>query len=117
MRSLFQMMKIDLPVPDHSTLSKRGKTLKVKLPKKADSSLNLVLDGTGLKIYGEGDWKVRKHGYSTPKPFLSDNKRFRDSCRSGKLMNYSRRTPNCTVSIGWPYCKNGEDKFDILASK
>ena len=58
------MMKIDLPVPDHSTLSRRGKTLKVKLPKKASVSLNLVLDSTGLKIYGEGEWKVRKHGYS-----------------------------------------------------
>jgi hypothetical protein len=64
MRSLFQMMNIDLPVPDHSTLSKRGKTLKVNLPKKASGSLNLVLDSTGLKIYGEGEWKVRKHGYS-----------------------------------------------------
>ena len=63
-RSLFQMMNIDLPVPDHSTLSKRGKTLNVKLPKKANGSLNLVLDSTGLKIYGEGEWKVRKHGYS-----------------------------------------------------
>jgi hypothetical protein len=63
-RSLFQMMKIDFPVPDHSTLSRRGKTLKVKLPKKASGSLNLVLDSTGLKIYGEGEWKVRKHGYS-----------------------------------------------------
>jgi IS5 family transposase len=63
-RSLFQMMKIDLPVPDHSTLSRRGKTLKVKLSKQASSSLNLVLDSTGLKIYGEGEWKVRKHGYS-----------------------------------------------------
>jgi hypothetical protein len=63
-RSLFQMMKIDLPVPDHSTLSKRGKTLKVKLPRKTSGSLNLVLDNTGLKNYGEGEWKVRKHGYS-----------------------------------------------------
>ena len=63
-RSLFQMMKIDLPVPDHSTLSKRGKTLKVKLPRKAKGSLRLVLDSSGLKIYGEGEWKVRKHGYS-----------------------------------------------------
>lgn len=63
-RSLFQIMKIDLPVPDHSTLSRRSKTLKVKLPKKASGSLNLVLDSTGLKIYGEGEWKVRKHGYS-----------------------------------------------------
>jgi len=34
-RSLFQMMKIDLAVPDHTTLSKRSKTLKVKLPKES----------------------------------------------------------------------------------
>jgi IS5 family transposase len=63
-RSLFQIMKMDLPVPDHTTLSKRGKTLKVKLPKKCEGSLNVVLDSTGLKVYGEGEWKVRKHGYS-----------------------------------------------------
>ena len=63
-RSLFAMMKIDLPVPDHSTLSKRGKILKVKLPKKTSGSLNMVFDSTGLKVYGEGEWKVRKHGYS-----------------------------------------------------
>lgn len=63
-RSLFQMMKIDLPVPDHTTLSKRGKTLKVKLAKKCEGSLNVVMDSTGLKVYGEGEWKVRKHGYS-----------------------------------------------------
>lgn len=63
-RSVFEMLNMDLPVPDHSTLSKRGKSLKVKLPKKTHGSMNLVLDSTGLKIYGEGEWKVRKHGYS-----------------------------------------------------
>jgi hypothetical protein len=63
-RSLFQMLKIDLPVPDHSTLSKRGKDLKVKLPKKTSQSLNIVMDSSGLKIYGEGEWKVRMHGVS-----------------------------------------------------
>jgi hypothetical protein len=63
-RSLFVMMKIHLPIPDHLTLSKRGKTLKVNLPKKSNGSLHIVLDSTGLKIYGEGEWKVRKHGYS-----------------------------------------------------
>lgn len=64
MRSLFVLLNISLPVPDHSTLSKRGKTLKVSLPRKSSGGLNLVLDSTGLKIYGEGEWKVRKHGYS-----------------------------------------------------
>ena len=63
-RSLFRMMKINLPVPDHSTLSKRGKDLKVNLPKKTSRSLNIVMDSTGLKIYGEGEWKVRMHGVS-----------------------------------------------------
>jgi IS5 family transposase len=63
-RSLFVMLNIHLPVPDHSTLSKRGKTLQVKLPRETNESLKLVLDSTGLKIYGEGEWKVRKHGYS-----------------------------------------------------
>jgi hypothetical protein len=62
--SLFEMLNIYLSVPDHSTLSKRGKTLKVKVPKKSSGSLSIVLDSTGLKIYGEGEWKVRKHGYS-----------------------------------------------------
>lgn len=63
-RSLFGMLAVSLRVPDHSTLSKRGRTLKVNLPKKSSGSLNVVLDSTGLKIYGEGEWKVRKHGYS-----------------------------------------------------
>ena len=64
MRSLFAMLKIALPVPDHSTLSKRGKKLKVNLPKKTNQRLNIVMDSTGLKIYGEGEWKVRQHGVS-----------------------------------------------------
>jgi hypothetical protein len=63
-RSIFRLMRINLPVPDHSTLSKRGKDLKVNLPKKNSQSLNIVMDSTGLKIYGEGEWKVRMHGVS-----------------------------------------------------
>ena len=63
-RSIFRMMRINLPVPDHTTLSKRGKGLKVTLPKKANQKLNIVMDSTGLKIYGEGEWKVRQHGVS-----------------------------------------------------
>ncbi len=63
-RSVFGMLNLHLPVPDHTTLSKRGKSFKVKLPRNSHGPLNLVLDSTGLKIYGEGEWKVRKHGYS-----------------------------------------------------
>jgi hypothetical protein len=63
-RSVFVMLNIHLPVPDHSTLSKRGKSFVVSLPRNSNGPMNLVLDSTGLKIYGEGEWKVRKHGYS-----------------------------------------------------
>jgi hypothetical protein len=64
MRSMFQLLNVDWPVPDHSTLSKRGKGLQVNLPKKPVQSLDIVMDSTGLKIYGEGEWKVRMHGVS-----------------------------------------------------
>ncbi len=64
MRSLFAMLEIALSVPDHSTLSKRGQKMKVNLPKKTSQRLNIVMDSTGLKIYGEGEWKVRQHGVS-----------------------------------------------------
>lgn len=64
MRSIFQLLNVDLPVPDHSTLSKRGKGLKVNLSKRPGQRLDIVMDSTGLKIYGEGEWKVRTYGVS-----------------------------------------------------
>ena len=64
MRSVFAMLHLHLPIPDHTTLSKRGKSFTVRLPKNSQDGMNLVLDSTGLKVYGEGEWKVRKHGYS-----------------------------------------------------
>ena len=63
-RSLFELLKVTLPVPDHTTISRRGKALKVRLPRKAVGHIDLVMDSTGLKIYGEGEWKVRAHGKS-----------------------------------------------------
>jgi hypothetical protein len=63
-RSLFVLLKVALSAPDHTTLSRRGKTLKVKLPRKVSGHIDIVMDSTGLKIYGEGEWKVRTHGKS-----------------------------------------------------
>jgi hypothetical protein len=64
MRSWFALAQIDLPIPDYSTLSRRGTVLTVVLPKRASGGLHLVIDSSGLKVYGEGEWKVRQHGYS-----------------------------------------------------
>src|SRR5512135_1212113 len=63
-RSLCELMGLDLDVPHYSTLSRRAADLAVDLARKSKGPLHLVLDSTGLKVYGEGEWKVRKHGYS-----------------------------------------------------
>jgi IS5 family transposase len=62
--SLSELLRVKLPIPDYTTLNRRAKTLKVQLAKSEKGSIHLVLDSTGLKVYGEGEWKVRKHGYS-----------------------------------------------------
>ncbi|MEM6614624.1 MAG: IS5 family transposase [Cyanobacteria bacterium P01_C01_bin.72] len=63
--SVFELMQINLPVPDHSTVSRRLGRLKIKLPvKKKESARHLVIDSTGVKVYGEGEWKTRQHGIS-----------------------------------------------------
>ena len=63
--SIFELLKVDLAVPDHSTVSRRMAGVEVGLPLKASGSArHLVIDSTGLKVYGEGEWKVRTHGAS-----------------------------------------------------
>ena len=69
-RSLFELMDLKLLVPDYSTLCRRAATVRITLPRRAEGPLNLVLDSTGLKVYGEGEWKVRKHGYSKRRTWL-----------------------------------------------
>jgi hypothetical protein len=69
-RSLLGLMGPDLSVPDHSTLCRRAATVRVTLPRKAQGPLHLVIDSTGLKVYGEGGWKVRRHGYSKRRTWL-----------------------------------------------
>lgn len=63
--SMVGLLELDLPVPHHTILAKRAARLEVTLPRQARSAaLHVVVDGTGLKVYGEGEWKVRQHGCS-----------------------------------------------------
>ena len=59
MRSIARLMGLDIPVPDFSTLSRRG--LRLTLPArprtKRTEPVHLVVDSTGLKIFGEGEWQ------------------------------------------------------------
>ncbi len=65
LHSIMQLLNVNLDVPDYSTLCRRRQTLAVRLPVQAkQKALHLVVDSTGLKVYGEGEWKVRQHGWS-----------------------------------------------------
>ncbi|UEM24303.1 IS5 family transposase (plasmid) [Skermanella mucosa] len=61
--SLLGLMGLDLPVPDHSTLSRRAGALAVApQPRAASGPLHLLVDSTGVKLSGPGEWLVEKHG-------------------------------------------------------
>jgi hypothetical protein len=59
--SLLELMGLDLPVPDHSTLSRRSRTLAVA-SQAASGPMHLLIDSTGVKLSGPGEWLVEKHG-------------------------------------------------------
>src|SRR3954469_17006050 len=68
--SIIGLLGLDLSVPDHTTLSRRAETLEVPRPRsdsRTDAGrdpepLHLLVDSTGLKLYGPGEWLIEKHG-------------------------------------------------------
>ncbi len=65
MRSIVKLLGVRLCVPDYTTLCRRRTALEVALPsRRRDEPLHMVVDSTGIKVYGEGEWKVRQHGYT-----------------------------------------------------
>jgi hypothetical protein len=60
--SVLRLLCSDLPSPHYSTLSRRAASLEVKLPRLNKGPLHLAIDSTGMKVYGEGEWKMRLHG-------------------------------------------------------
>ena len=64
-RSVIKLLGVELSVPDYTTLCRRRRALEVELPRRPKSApLHLVVDSTGIKVYGEGEWKVRQYGYT-----------------------------------------------------
>ena len=65
MRSIVKLLRVELSVPDYTTLCRRRRSLVITLPRLHKSEpLHMVVDSTGIKVYGEGEWKVRQHGYT-----------------------------------------------------
>src|SRR4028119_1088253 len=65
--SILHLLGLDLAVPDHSTLSRRAETLEVPRPRpRSDGEpMHLLVDSTGLRLCGPGEWLVEKHGTRT----------------------------------------------------
>jgi len=65
--SIIGLLGLDLAVPDHSTLSRRAKTLEVPRPqpRRDGEPLHLLVDSTGLRLCGAGEWLQEKHGAKT----------------------------------------------------
>jgi transposase len=68
--SVIGLLGLRLPVPDHTTLSRRAATLDVPRPGNAGAGaggepLHLLVDSTGLKLCGKGEWLLEKHGTAT----------------------------------------------------
>src|SRR6478609_9177976 len=60
--SILSLLGLDLAVPDHTALSRRAATLQVPRSRSGGGPLHLLVDSTGLKLDGPGEWLVEKHG-------------------------------------------------------
>ena len=60
--SILQLLGLDLAVPDHSTLSRRAETLEVPRLQYRTGPIHLLVDSTGLRLCGPGEWLIEKHG-------------------------------------------------------
>lgn len=64
-QSVLGLLGAEVSVPDYTTLCKRSAEVKVEWAlNSTDMPKHIVVDSTGLKVYGEGEWKVRMHGFS-----------------------------------------------------
>lgn len=62
-KSLFTLMGIKISIPSYTQICRRQKSLNLQLKHNVKGKIHVVVDGTGLKVFGEGEWKVRQHGY------------------------------------------------------
>src|SRR5215210_3145611 len=62
--SIIRLLGLDLATPDHTTLSRRAETLEVLRPRSDSDAepVHLLVDSTGLKLCGPGEWLIEKHG-------------------------------------------------------
>ena len=78
--SIMQLLGIDLPVPDRTTLNRRAGSLKVlQKPRSSSDPLHLIISSTGLKLRVAGEWLFEKHGTTRRRALAQTSHRHR--CR------------------------------------
>nr|WP_239479386.1 IS5 family transposase [Lichenicola cladoniae] len=63
--SIIGLLGLELLVPDHTTFSRRAESLDVVCPRPSSGTVHLLVDNTGLKLCGSGEWLLEKHGTKT----------------------------------------------------
>ena len=97
--SVIGLLGLTLAVPDHTTLCRRAETLEVprRRPRRDSEPMHLLMDSTGLKLCGAGEWLLEKHGAKTRrswrKPAPRRGRRHRADRRGG--IDYERLRRRC----------------------
>jgi len=67
--SILTLMDVTLPCPDHTTLSRRHATVAIRrqIDRAPQEAISLIVDSSGLKVCGQGEWHSQKHGEKQPK--------------------------------------------------
>ena len=71
--SIIRLLGVDLAAPGHSTLSRRADGLQVIRPASGGASVHLIVDSTGLRLCGPGEWLAEKHGTRTRRAGPGEN--------------------------------------------
>jgi hypothetical protein len=101
-QSVLGLSGLDWQAPDYSTMSRRQKRLTVEIQARPSrGGLHLLVDSTGIKMLGEGEWKTRRPGAAARNEILAATNRLgRGAGRSGAATAGARwERPSCS---GWP---------------
>ena len=99
--SLLRLMGLNLKAPDHTTLSRRNQIVAVPpLTRSYDGPIDLIVDSTGLKILGCGEWNAHKHKASKKrrdwrKLHIGDRRSILDRLQRTHLRIRDSEQPNC----------------------
>jgi hypothetical protein len=95
--SLLKLADLNWAVPDDTTLCRRQKTLAVQIPyRRADGPLNLLVDSTGIKFLGDGEWQARKHGVQGRRQSLP-GRRLRAIAERGRKVHLAMATATSDI--------------------